>query len=78
MIRKISKVISLLMLIGCLGFTVPAWGAEQTVTKPGSVTYEMQDIQGAVCGRIYGLSDSNGGETNGIHVGLRRGIQQHG
>ncbi|MGO4499182.1 hypothetical protein AB4114_25190 [Paenibacillus sp. 2RAB27] len=45
MIRKISKVISVFMLIGCLGFTVPVWGAEQVVTKPGSITYEMQDIQ---------------------------------
>lgn len=45
MIRKISKVISLLIVIGCLGFTVPAWGAEQSVMKPGSITYEMQDIK---------------------------------
>ncbi|OAS23630.1 hypothetical protein [Paenibacillus oryzisoli] len=45
MIRKISKVISVFVLIGCLGFTVPALGAEQAVTKPGSITYEMQDIQ---------------------------------
>lgn len=33
------------MLISCLGFTVPVWGAEQTVTKPGGITYEMQDIE---------------------------------
>ncbi len=44
MIRKISKVITLVIVVGCLGFTVPAWGAEKSVMKPGSITYEMQDI----------------------------------
>ena len=61
MIRKISKVISLLIVIGCLGFTVPAWGAEQSVMKPGSITYEMQDIRPSMRPN-YGLSGSNGWE----------------
>jgi hypothetical protein len=42
MIRKISKVISLLMMIGCLGFTVPVWGAEKLKDEP--ITYEMKEI----------------------------------
>ncbi|MDR6554262.1 hypothetical protein [Paenibacillus qinlingensis] len=44
MIRKISKVISVLLLISCLGLAVPVWGAEQNVMKPGGITYEMKEI----------------------------------
>jgi hypothetical protein len=43
MIRKMSRVISLLLLISYLGFTVPVWGA--SVDKGSIVTYEMKDIK---------------------------------
>ena len=44
MIRKLSKVITLLLVIGCVGFTAPAWGAEQSVLLPGSIKYEMKEV----------------------------------
>jgi hypothetical protein len=44
MIRKLSKVFTLLLLLGCIGFAAPAWGAEKSVSTPDSITYEMKEI----------------------------------
>lgn len=44
MIRKLIKVITLVLLLGCVGFTAPAWGAEKSVSVPGAIKYEMKEV----------------------------------
>ncbi|SDO73206.1 hypothetical protein SAMN04487897_12097 [Paenibacillus sp. yr247] len=44
MIRKLSRVFTLLLLVGCIGFAAPAWGAEKPFSTPGGISYEMKEI----------------------------------
>lgn len=44
MIRILSKVFTLLLAAGCIGFASPAWGADKSVSTSGGITYEMKEI----------------------------------
>lgn len=72
MIRKLSKVFSLLLVIGCIGFAAPVWGAEKSVSSPGSITYEMKEItvQYAAEFTAYPLSTGKTSVSNSVYASV--------